>query len=181
VTDTEGAGRRVSWVELYSDLIFVFAVGPVAHAIVAEPHWRGIAAAAGLFATLWWTWIGYVVLYNRHGENRAVQRLFVLAGTAPCALAAVEAHRAAEGHVAGFAFALAGARLVLAVAFARLGTGRSDDRPPGRHRVRAVPRVGDEHHRQARYGRRREAWAEPVGATAFADRRGRCRHPLMIS
>jgi low temperature requirement protein LtrA len=132
VTDTKGAGRRVSWVELYFDLIFVFAVGQVAHAIVVEPHWRGIAAAAGLFATLWWTWIGYVVLYNRHGENRAVQRLFVLAGTVPCALAAVEANRAAEGHVAGFALALAGARLVLAVAFARSAPeGRATGRRVG--------------------------------------------------
>jgi low temperature requirement protein LtrA len=111
-------GRRVSWVELYFDLIFVFAVGQAAHVMVAEPHWSGIGQALGLFFTLWWTWIGFVVLYNRHGEDRPSQRLFVLAGTLPCAVAAIETHSAAEGHGMVFAFALAGARLVLALAFA---------------------------------------------------------------
>jgi low temperature requirement protein LtrA len=96
----------------------VFAVGQAAHVIVVEPDWPGIGSALGLFVTLWWSWIGFVVLYNRHGEDRASRRLFLLAGSLPCAVAAIEMHSAAEGHSEGFAFALAGARLVLAVAFA---------------------------------------------------------------
>jgi low temperature requirement protein LtrA len=115
--DGGGRGKRVSWAELYFDLIFVFAVGQSVHVIVVEPDWHGILVALGLFATLWWTWIGYVVLYNRGGEDHASKRMFLLAGTVPCAIAAVEVHGAAEGHITGFAFALAGARLVLALAF----------------------------------------------------------------
>jgi low temperature requirement protein LtrA len=34
----DGAGKRVSWVELYLDLVFVLAVGQLAHLIVAEPE-----------------------------------------------------------------------------------------------------------------------------------------------
>jgi low temperature requirement protein LtrA len=113
----EFAGKRVSWAELYFDLVFVFAVGQCAHVIVARPAWAGVGQALGLFATLWWTWIGYVVLYNRGGEDHAPQRLFVLAGTLPCAVAAVELHSVADGHLEGFVFALAGARLVLSLAF----------------------------------------------------------------
>jgi low temperature requirement protein LtrA len=109
-------GKRVSWVELYFDLVFVFAVSQAAHDIAVRPDWRGVGIALGLFATLWWTWIGYVVLYNRHSEDRPARRLFVLAGTLPCAIAAVELHAAPEGG-RGFALALAGARLVLAVAY----------------------------------------------------------------
>jgi hypothetical protein len=41
--------------------------------------------------------------------------------------------------------------------------------------------VGDSTIAKLDAGAAREAWAEPVGATAFADRRDRCRHPLMIS
>jgi len=117
---------HVSWVELYFDLVFVFAVGQLAHLIVVHPGWPAVLLALGLFATLWWTWIGFVVLYNRHGEDRATERLFMLAGTVPCAIAAVEARAAAEGDLAGFALALAGTRLVLAVAYpvsARSGLG----------------------------------------------------------
>jgi low temperature requirement A protein (LtrA) len=38
----EAAGKRVSWVELYFDLIFVFAVGQMTHIMVAGPHWGGL-------------------------------------------------------------------------------------------------------------------------------------------
>jgi low temperature requirement protein LtrA len=114
----EPGEKRVSWVELYFDLIFAFAVGETTHVMVATPAWSGFARALGLFLPLWWTWIGFVVLYNRHLEDRVSQRLFVLAGTLPCAVAAVETHDAASGQGIAFALALAAARLVLALAFA---------------------------------------------------------------
>jgi hypothetical protein len=114
-----GHGKRVGWVELYFDLVFVFVVSQVVHAVVAEPAWSRVAAALGVFTTLWWTWIGFAVLYNRVGDDtRVADRLFVLAGTVPCAVAATQVHDVFEGHPAGFALALAGARLVLAAAHA---------------------------------------------------------------
>ncbi len=113
----ERGGKRVGWVELYFDLVFVFAVGQVAHGIVADPHWARAAAALGLFATLWWTWIGFAVLYNRRGDDsRVADRLFVLAGTIPCGIAATQAHHVFEGHPAIFAAAMAAVRLILAAA-----------------------------------------------------------------
>lgn len=115
--DETGGGKRVGWVELYFDLVFVFAVGQVAHGVVADPHWARVAAALGLFATLWWTWIGFAVLYNRRGDDsRVADRLFVLAGTIPCGIAATQAHHVFEGHPAIFAAAMAGVRLILAAA-----------------------------------------------------------------
>jgi low temperature requirement protein LtrA len=119
----EPGGKRVSWVELYFDLIFAFAVGQTAHIMVADPHWGGLGRAFGLFVPLWWTWIGFVVLYNRHGEDRISQRLLLLVGTLPCAVAAVETRSAASGHLMAFTFALAAARLVLAAAFAFTAEG----------------------------------------------------------
>ncbi|WP_284741320.1 low temperature requirement protein A [Amycolatopsis sp. RTGN1] len=114
---TAAHGKRVGWVELYLDLVFVFAVAQVAHGMVADPHWMRAAAALGLFATLWWTWIGFAVLYNRRGDDsRAADRLFVLAGTIPCGIAATQAHHVFEGHPAVFAVAMAGVRLILAAA-----------------------------------------------------------------
>src|SRR5262249_44416022 len=114
---TEDGAKRVSWVELYFDLIFVFAVSQTAHTIAVEPDWHGIGAAFGQFVALWWTWIGFVVLYNRRGEDRVADRLLILAGTVPCAFAAIEVHTANAGHSTGFALAMAGARAVLAFAF----------------------------------------------------------------
>jgi low temperature requirement protein LtrA len=111
-------GKRVSFVELYFDLVFVFAIGQTVHGLTDHPTWRGLAATLGLFVTLWATWIGYVVLYNRRGEDTAAHRLVVLAGTLPCAVAAVEVYAATQRQTAGLAMALAAARAVPAFAFA---------------------------------------------------------------
>ncbi|WUL15463.1 low temperature requirement protein A [Amycolatopsis sp. NBC_00355] len=89
-------------------------------------EWAHVAAALGLFATLWWTWIGFALLYNRVGDDtRVADRLFVLAGTVPCAIAATQAHHAFDGHPAGFAGALAGVRLILAAAHWWSGRGKA--------------------------------------------------------
>ena len=112
------ARKRVSWVELYLDLIFVLAVGRLAHEIVLEPRMRSVWIALGLFLTLWWTWIGFAVLSNRHGDDDRRQRLLFLAGSVPAGLAAVAIEPAAEGHSAALAVSLAATRVVLALAHA---------------------------------------------------------------
>jgi low temperature requirement protein LtrA len=70
----EPGEKRVSWVELYFDLIFVFAVSETAHVMVAGPNWGGFGRALALFVPLWWTWIGFVVLCNRHSPSATPSR-----------------------------------------------------------------------------------------------------------
>ena len=119
------AGKRVSWVELYLDLVFVLAVGRLAHVIVAEPAMRGVWIALGLFVTLWWTWIGFAVLYNRQGADERRPRLIFLAGSVPAGVAAVAIEPASEGDSAVFALSLAVTRLILAGAHERGRTARA--------------------------------------------------------
>jgi low temperature requirement protein LtrA len=118
-------GKRVSWVELYLDLIFVLAVSQLAHLIVAEPEISSVWTALGLFFPLWWTWIGFAVLYNRHGTDRPALRLLFLAGSIPTGIAAVAIEPASVGDSTAFALSLAAVRVVLAVAHA--GGGRVQD------------------------------------------------------
>jgi hypothetical protein len=118
-------GKRVSWVELYLDLVFVLAVAQLAHLIVAEPAMRSVWIALGLFFTLWWTWVGFAVLYNRLGADEPVQRLLFLAASVPIGVAAVAIGPASTGDSTVFALSLAVARLVLAGAHAVTGEGRS--------------------------------------------------------
>ena len=118
------AGKRVSWVELYLDLVFVLAIGQLAHLMVGEPEMRSVWIALGLFFTLWWTWVGFAVLYNRHGADAPLQRLLFLAGSVPAGVAAVAIEPAAEGDTTVFAASLAATRLVLA------GISAHGDSPP---------------------------------------------------
>ena len=125
------SGKRVSFVELYIDLIFVLAVGQLSHLIVAEPVMRTVWIVLGLFFTLWWTWVGFAVLYNRHGADAPAQRLLFLAASVPTGVAAVAIDPASTGDSTVFALSLAAVRLVLAVAQVVNG----DWREALRHRI----------------------------------------------
>ncbi len=96
--------------------MFVLAVGELAHLIVAEPETKSVWIALGLFFALWWTWVDFAVLYNRHGADNAKQRLLFLAGSVPVGVAAVAIEPASAGDAGVFAGALAVTRLVLAAA-----------------------------------------------------------------
>jgi len=124
-------GKRVSWVELYLDLVFVLAVAQLAHLIVTEPAMRSVWIALGLFFTLWWTWVGFAVLYNRLGEDVPAQRLLFLAASVPVGVAAVAIEPASTGDSTVFALSLAVARLALAGAHAVTGDGKALPRVPG--------------------------------------------------
>ncbi|MGZ6674679.1 MAG: low temperature requirement protein A [Solirubrobacteraceae bacterium] len=103
----------------------MLAVAQLAHLIVAEPAMRSVWIAPGLFFTLWWTWVGFAVLYNRLGADEPVQRLLFLAANVPIGVAAVAIGPASTGDSTVFALSLAAARLVLAGAHAVTGDGRS--------------------------------------------------------
>src|SRR6202008_4287970 len=109
-------GKRVSWVELYLDLVFVLAVGQLSHLIVGEPEMQSVWIALGLFFTLWWTWIGFSVLYNRFGADTPKQRLLFLACSLPTGVAAGAIEPASTGEVTVFALSMAITRLFLAYA-----------------------------------------------------------------
>lgn len=112
------AGKRVSWVELYLDLVFVLAIGELAHLIVGEPQLHMVWITLGLFVALWWTWVGFAVLYNRHGADKPEQRLLFLAASVPAGVAAVAVQLASTGHSTAFALSLAATRVVLLISHA---------------------------------------------------------------
>lgn len=117
-------GKRVSWVELYLDLIVVLAVGQLSHLIVGAPEADSVWIALGLFAAIWWTWIGFAVLYNRQGTDGTALRLLFLAGSVPLGIAAVAIEPTASGDPAVFAASMAAVRLVVAVAHRGDGSRR---------------------------------------------------------
>jgi low temperature requirement protein LtrA len=49
--------ERVGSIELFFDLVFVFAVTQVSHIIILHPDPLGFAQAAILFVAIWWVWV----------------------------------------------------------------------------------------------------------------------------
>jgi low temperature requirement protein LtrA len=112
------SGKRVAWVELYLDLVFVLAIAELTRNIAGDPRISTVFRTLGLFAVVWWTWVGFAVLYNRHGSDHPSQRALFLVASVPVAVAAVATESASRGDPKMFALSLSVTRMLLAAAHA---------------------------------------------------------------
>ena len=64
--------QKVSWLELFFDLIFVVAFDQLAKRLGDAPTAENITAFALMFMAVWWAWAGNALLSARYGnEGRA--------------------------------------------------------------------------------------------------------------
>jgi low temperature requirement protein LtrA len=70
--------RPVSTLELFTDLVFVFAITQLTALLSANPSPLGVLQTALIFATLWWMFGGYVFLTNAMPLDRKGRRLLLL-------------------------------------------------------------------------------------------------------
>ncbi len=67
--------QRVTPLELFFDLVFVYAITQVTQLMSHDPTWRGVARGVLVLAALWWAWTGYAWLTNtlepEEGQVRA--------------------------------------------------------------------------------------------------------------
>ncbi|HEY5712401.1 MAG TPA: low temperature requirement protein A [Allosphingosinicella sp.] len=76
--------ERVGSIELFFDLVFVFAVTQVSHIVITQPNLLGFVEAGMLFLAIWWVWVDTAWVTNwldvRHAPVRLL--LFFLMGAA---------------------------------------------------------------------------------------------------
>jgi low temperature requirement protein LtrA len=75
VSDEEAAEVRVTWAELFFDLVFVFAVTEVSTSLRGDQTWLGVAHAIVVFVPIYWVWVGTCVYANTHMIDTATDRL----------------------------------------------------------------------------------------------------------
>jgi low temperature requirement protein LtrA len=71
--------KKVSWAELFFDLVFVFAVTEVSSLLSADHSWAGLLRALIVFVPVYWVWVGTAVLTNQRDLSSARLRLVVFA------------------------------------------------------------------------------------------------------
>ncbi|MEU7866894.1 low temperature requirement protein A [Dactylosporangium sp. NPDC049140] len=69
--------KRVSWAELFFDLVFVVAVTKVAALVASDHDWPGLLRAAVAFVPIYWTWVGAAIVTNLDDVSRPAMRLRV--------------------------------------------------------------------------------------------------------
>jgi low temperature requirement protein LtrA len=86
--------ERVTPLELFFDLVFVFAITQVTTLLAADPTWGGLLRGLIVLAALWWAWAAYAWLTNTLNPEEGIVRLamfVVMAAMLICALAVPEA------------------------------------------------------------------------------------------
>ncbi|MGH7018920.1 MAG: low temperature requirement protein A [Brevundimonas sp.] len=75
----EGEHAKVGFVELFFDLVFVFAITQVSHLLLAHLTPMGALEAAILLAAVWWVWIDTSWITNWLDPERGPVRLMLFA------------------------------------------------------------------------------------------------------
>ena len=124
------AGRSVSYLELFYDLVFVVLVGQAAHTLAAHPGWGGTAEFVAVFGLVWIAWINGTLYHELHGREDGGSRFYVFAQMGVLAVLAV--FTAYAGTTDGTAFALSYSVLLLLL-FWQWYEVRRHDLPEDRH------------------------------------------------
>ena len=112
--------RKVTWLELFFDLIFVAAVAQVGEPLRHDYSIAGLIRFSALFILIWWAWIGSSVFATRFDTDDALQRGLTLVQMFAVAAMAANATDALDSRSsAGFAAAYAAMRFVLVAQYAR--------------------------------------------------------------
>jgi len=112
--------RRVTWVELFFDLVFVAAVAQVGTPLAEDYTLAGLGRYAFLLAVIWWAWNGYAMYATRFDGDDRLQRSLTLVQMVAVIFMAANAEAALDSvSSAGFAAAYSLMRLVLVLQYVR--------------------------------------------------------------
>jgi low temperature requirement protein LtrA len=97
--------RKTSYLELFFDLVFVFAFTQVTALILEDTSPQGFARAALVLAMVWWAWSAYAWMTNAIDVENSVTRLIIFAAMAAGFFMALAVPDAFQDEAAWFAVA----------------------------------------------------------------------------
>ena len=108
----EEAERKTSYLELFFDLVFVFAFTQVTALILEDPSVTGFVRATLVLAMVWWAWSAYAWMTNSIDVENTVTRLIIFAAMAAGFFMALAVPHAFADEAAWFAVAYFVVRLL---------------------------------------------------------------------
>jgi low temperature requirement protein LtrA len=105
-----GTEKRVAPLELFFDLVFVFALTQVTLLMSDNPTWEGLGQGALVLAALWWAWGAYAWLTNYIAADEGLERLLMFAAMGAFLITALAVPQAFGDDALLFAIAYAAAR-----------------------------------------------------------------------
>jgi low temperature requirement protein LtrA len=123
------ADRRVTFLELFFDLVFVVVISQLAHRLAEHPSWSGVGWFAFLFYAVWSSWLNGTLYYDLHGTDDVSVRVFTFGQMLAVALMAAYIGDVPGEGSAGFALAYAANTFILVILWFRTGLHDPSHRP----------------------------------------------------
>ncbi len=116
-TDTH---RKVSWLELFYDLVYVATIVQLGNKLSEDVSATGFLSFVLLFVPIWWVWMGTTFYANRFAADDLTQHLLIFAQIFIVSALAIHVFDGLGETSAGFALAYAAARGILVLMYLRV-------------------------------------------------------------
>lgn len=111
--------QRVSTLELFFDLVFVFTITQIARLVSTSHTVRDFASASLILMIVWWMYAGYAWLTSNVGTELALRRLLMLSGMAAYFIMALSIPHATTDDALPFGLAFMFVGIVHAIMFTK--------------------------------------------------------------
>src|ERR687897_1270965 len=118
-----GAEQRVSPLELFFDLVFVFALTQVTAFLAEDPTFAQLGRGLVLLAIIWWAWSGYTWLTSTVDPELTLPRLVMFAAMGAMLVVALATPEAFAGEGVLWGLGYLAVRLLHAPLFALAARG----------------------------------------------------------
>ncbi|GAB3534990.1 low temperature requirement protein A [Arthrobacter tecti] len=108
----DAADRSVGTLELFFDLVFVYAMSQVTILMLADISWTGFGRGLLTLAAVWWAWVCYAWLTNSSDHAGPAHRLLIFFAMAAMLVAAVALPQAFGAGALVFGLAFLAVRLI---------------------------------------------------------------------
>jgi low temperature requirement protein LtrA len=108
--EPDASEKRVAPLELFFDLVFVFALTQITYLMSEDPTWGGLGEGMLVLAALWWAWGAYAWLTNYIDTEQDLERLLMLAAMGAMLVAALATPHAFGDDALIFAISYAAVR-----------------------------------------------------------------------
>lgn len=99
--------RKISWLELFYDLVYVAAIGQLTHRIAVYPTWQTVGYSFLIFCMIFWSWVNGSQYYDLHGGDGIRARLLTFWQMLGVAAVAITIPDVFEGNHQAFAITFA--------------------------------------------------------------------------
>jgi low temperature requirement protein LtrA len=116
---TETAHRRVGWLELFYDLVYVATIVQLGNKLSESVSVDGFIAFALLFVPAWWIWMGTTFYANRFDADDLPHRMLIFGQIFVVSALAISVYDGLGETAVGFSLSYAAARGLLVLMYVR--------------------------------------------------------------